>query len=83
MHGQIRIGLPKMHVRICIGLPKVHGWVRIGPPQVFHPICPHFISTVGEFQCTIAFMQEKHKNVIFEKEVRKPFIQKTYIPDMY
>ena len=62
MHGRIRIGLPKMHVRIRIGLPKVLGRFRIGPHQVFHPICPHMISTVGEF------MQEKHQNDLFERE---------------
>ena len=67
-HGWIRIGLPKMHGRIGIGLRKVHGQFRIGLPQVFHPICPHYISTVGEFPCTIAIMQEKHQNVLFEKE---------------
>ena len=74
MLGRIRIGLPKMHGRIRIGLPKVHGQFRIGPPQVFHPICPHLISTVGEFRCTIAMMQEKHQNYLFEIERFIPLI---------
>ena len=60
MHGQIRIDLPKVYKRICIGLPKVYGWFPIGPPQVSHAICPHQISTVGEFRGAIAIMQEKH-----------------------
>ena len=68
MHGRIRIGLPKTHGRIRIGLPKVHGRIRIGPPQVCRAICPHYISTVGEFQGTIAVMKEKHKTVLFERE---------------
>ena len=58
MHGRIRIGLPKVHGRICIGLPKVHGQFRIGPPQVSDAICPQYISTVGEFQGTIAIVKE-------------------------
>ena len=69
MHGRIHIGLPKMHGLIRIGLPKVHGRFRIGPPQDFHPICPHLISTVGEFGSTIAIMQEKHQNDLFELEL--------------
>ena len=36
--------------------------------RFFHPICPHLISTVGEFRCTIAIMQEKHQHVLFEIE---------------
>ena len=55
-----------MHGRIRIGLPKVHGRFPTGPPQVFHPICPLWISTVGEFRCTIAIMQEKRQNVLLE-----------------
>ena len=38
-----------------------HGWFRIGPPQVFSPICPLYISTVGESRLTIAIMHEKHQ----------------------
>ena len=40
----------------------------IGPPQVFHPIFPHLISTVGEFRWTIAIMHENHQNVLLEIE---------------
>ena len=68
MHEQIRIGLPKVHGRFLIGLPKVHGRFRIGPFQAFHPICLHYIFTVGEFRCTIAIMQETHQNVLLEIE---------------
>ena len=53
----------------CIGLHKVHGWFcmdppkwyirfRMVPPQVFHIIGSNKISTVGEFWCTIAIMQD-------------------------
>ena len=34
MHGQFRIGLPKILRRFRIGPSKIHGWFRIGPPQV-------------------------------------------------
>ena len=29
-----------------------------------HPARPHLISTVGTFWCTIAIMQEKHRNIL-------------------
>ena len=48
------------------------------PTQVFHPICPHQISSVGEFRCTIAIMQEKQQNVLFEIECRICIIEQCY-----
>ena len=41
---------------------------RMVPPQVSYPICSHFIFTVGEFKCTMAIMQEKQENHLFEIE---------------
>ena len=54
-----------MYGRIHIGLSKVDGWFRKGPPQAFNLIRPLYISTVGEFRCTISIMQQKHQNVLF------------------
>ena len=54
MHGRFRIDLPKMHGRFHIGLLKTHGRFRMVQPQVSNTICSHYISTVGEFQGTMA-----------------------------
>ena len=62
MNGRFCIGLPKMHARFCNGLPKVPGRFCIVPPQVSNSICSHQISTVWEFWCTMAIMQEKQQN---------------------
>ena len=70
----MRIGLPKVHGQICIGLPTVHGRFGIGPPQVSHAIGPTRFP-VGEFRVTIAIMQEKHYNVLFEIEFKRHIYQ--------
>ena len=69
MHGRIRIGHPKMNGRIRIGLPKMHGSLLVFLKCMDGYVLAHLrLSTVGEFLCTIAIMQEKHQNALFEIE---------------
>ena len=58
-------------------------WFRMDPPNDTYgsvwpyltssTICSHYISTVGEFRCTIAIMQEKQQNIPFEIECKIPW----------
>ena len=67
MHRWFRIGLPKILRRFCIGPTKIHRWFCIGSPQVtlfFVP--PEFYSQW--ILCTMAIMQEKQQNFLFEIE---------------
>ena len=67
MHRRFRIGLPKIHRRFRIGPPKIKRRFRIGPPQV----TPDLLlpdSTVGKFWGTMAIMEEKQQNFLFEIE---------------
>ena len=66
MHWWFRIGLPKMHGLFHMDLPKWYIQFRMVPPQVSHLICSHQISTVGQFWCTIAIMQQQQQNFLFK-----------------
>ena len=63
---------PKRDIRFCmvprkLGIwfrmdqPKWYRWSRMVPTKVYYSIFPHYISTVVDFWCTVAIIQEKKK----------------------
>ena len=50
-------------------LNDTYGWFCMVPSNVSHSICSHYISTVRDFQYTMAIMQEKQHNPYFKNNV--------------